>query len=61
MKQLYLELKVRLRIAYKDLPDAIELRQKIWQFWSAYVNWSCDNPVERCHTLARRGSEAFSK
>lgn len=45
--QLYLELKDQLRLAYADLPHTSELRESLWHYWSAYVNWGLEHPVLR--------------
>lgn len=47
MNQLYLDLKAQLRSAYSDLPGSTELRESIWQYWSAYVTWGLTHPLER--------------
>jgi len=52
MNQLYSDLKAQLRLAYADIPDSTELRESIWQYWSAYVTWGLTHPVER-QALAR--------
>ena len=47
LNQLYLSLKAQLRLAYPERPNSTDLRDSLWQYWSAYVAWGLAHPVER--------------